>query len=54
MACKAHLNFSRANQEKVLAEQSTNFQHDEINIMNIINDNTFNSIIAFEIMTMGI
>ena len=34
-----HPNFSRANQEK---KQRTNIKHDEINIMNIINDNTFN------------
>ena len=38
MTHKTHPNFSRANQEK----QSTNVKHDEINIMNIINDNTFN------------
>ena len=37
-----HLNFSRANQEKILVKQSTNIKCDEINIMNIINDNTFN------------
>ena len=36
---KMHLNFSRANQEK---KQRTNIKRDEINIMNIINDNTFN------------
>ena len=34
-----HPNFSRANQEK---KQSTNIKRDEINILNIINDNTFN------------
>ena len=39
---KTHPNFSRANQEKILVEQSTNIKDDEINIMNIINDNTFN------------
>ena len=32
-------NFSRVNQEK---KQSTNIKCDEINIMNIIKDNTFN------------
>ena len=36
---KKHPNFSRANQDK---KQSTNIKHDEIDIMNIINDNTFN------------
>ena len=39
MAYKMHPNFSRTNQEKKL---STNIKHDGINIMNIINDNTFN------------
>ena len=34
---KTHQNFSWVNQEK-----STNIKRDEINIMNIINDNTFN------------
>ena len=34
-----HSNFSKANQEK---KQSINIKCDEINIMNIINDNTFN------------
>ena len=37
---KTHPNFSRANQEKILVKQSTIIKHDEINIMNIINDNT--------------
>ena len=36
---KTHPNFSRANQEK---DQNTNIKRDEINIMNIINDITFN------------
>ena len=36
---KTHPNFNKANQEK---KQSTNIKRDEINIMNIINDNTFN------------
>ena len=36
---KTHPNFSRANEEK---KQSINIKHDEIDIMNIINDNTFN------------
>ena len=35
---KTHPNFSRANQEK----KRTNIKRDKINIMNIINDNTFN------------
>ena len=39
---KIHPIFSRANQEKILVEQSTNIKHNEINIMNIIIDNTFN------------
>ena len=39
MGYKTHPNFSWANQEK---KQSTNIKSDEINIMNIINDNTFN------------
>ena len=34
-----HPNFSQANQEK---KQSTNIKWDEINIMTIFNDNTFN------------
>ena len=34
-----HPYFSKTNQEK---KQSTNIKCDEINIMNIINDNTFN------------
>ena len=34
-----HPDFSWANQEK---NQSTNIKCDEINMMNIINDNTFN------------
>ena len=38
MGYKMHPIFSRASQEK---KQSTNIKHDEINIMNIIN-NTFN------------
>ena len=37
-----HPNFSKANQEKIYVKQSTNIKRDEINIMNIINDNTFN------------
>ena len=37
---KTHPNLSRANQEK--KETSTNIKHDEINIMNIINDKNFN------------
>ena len=36
---KTHPNFSRANQEK---KKRINIKSDEINIMNIINDNTFN------------
>ena len=36
---KMHPNFNRANQEK---KQSINIKQNEINIMNIINDNTFN------------
>ena len=39
---KMHPNFSRANQEKILVKQSTNIKRDEINIMNIIDDNTLN------------
>ena len=42
MAYKMHPNFNRANQEKNLVKQSTIIKHDEINIMNIINDNAFN------------
>ena len=38
---KTHPNFSWANPEKKKAE-SNNIIRDEINIMNIINDNTFN------------
>ena len=38
-AYKTQSNFSRANQE---IKQSINIKHDEIIIMNIINDNTFN------------
>ena len=30
------------NQENFLVKQSSNIERDEINIMNIINDNTFN------------
>ena len=41
MAYKTHPNFRKANQEKVLVKQST-IKRDEINMMNIINDNTFN------------
>ena len=37
-----HPNFSKANQENFLVKQSTNIECDEINIMNIINDNTLN------------
>ena len=36
-----HFNFSRVNKEKFLVKQSTNIKHDEIYIMNIINDSTF-------------
>ena len=36
-----HPNFSRANQERK-KKQSTNIKRDKIDIMNIINDNTFN------------
>ena len=36
---RTHPDFSKANQEKKL---STYIKRDEINIMNIINDNTFN------------
>ena len=41
---KTHPNFSRANQEKKnpQQQQSTNIKRNEINIMNIINVNTFN------------
>ena len=39
---KTHPNFSWTNQEHFLEKQSTNIKRDEINIMNIINDNTFN------------
>ena len=39
VAYKTHPNFSRANQEK---KTSPYIKHDEINIMNIINDNSFN------------
>ena len=42
MGYKTHPIFSRANQEKILVKQSTNIKHDEINVINIINDNTFN------------
>ena len=37
---KTHSNFSWANKKN--KKQSTNIKRDEINIMNIINDNTFN------------
>ena len=37
-----HPNFNWANQEKNLVKQSTNIKCVETNIMNIINDNTFN------------
>ena len=40
MAYKTHPKFRRSNQEK--KKQSTNIKYDEINIMNIINDITFN------------
>ena len=39
---KTHPNFSWPNQEKNFAKQSTNIKRDEINIMNIINDKTYN------------
>ena len=39
MVYKTHSYFNRANQEQKL---STDIKRDEINIMNIINDNTFN------------
>ena len=39
---KTHHNFSRANQKIFLVKQSNNIKRDEINIMNIINDKTFN------------
>ena len=39
MAYKTHPNFNRANQEK---KQSTHLKCDEIDMMNIINNNTFN------------
>ena len=42
MAYKTHPNFNWANQEKMLLKQNTNIKSDEINIMNIIKDNTFN------------
>ena len=41
MMYKTHPNFSRANEEKILAKLSSNNAHDKIN-MNIITDNTFN------------
>ena len=37
-----HPNFSRVNQEKILVKQSSNIKRNKINMMNIINDNTFN------------
>ena len=39
---KMHPNFSGQIKKKILVKQSANIKHDEINIMNIINDNTFN------------
>ena len=40
-----HLNFSWANQEN--KKQSTNIKRDEIDMINIINDNTLICIISF-------
>ena len=37
-----HLNFSKANQDKILVKQSINIKCNDINIMNIINDNNLN------------
>ena len=37
-----HPNFSRINHEKNLVKPNTNIKSNEINIINIINDNTFN------------
>ena len=42
MVYKTHSNFSREKKEKNFSKTSTNIKRDEINIMNIINDNTFN------------
>ena len=42
MAYKTHPNFSWANQEKILVIEGTNIKHVEFELMNIINDNTFN------------
>ena len=39
---KTHSNFSLVNQENILMKQNTNIKRNEINIINIINDNTFN------------
>ena len=39
---KTYPNCSRENQEKVLMKEITNIKCDEINIMNSVNDNTFN------------
>ena len=36
------IHFRRVNQDKILMKQSINVKCDEMNIMNIINDNTFN------------
>ena len=42
MVYKTQPNFIRANQKNLVKQQSTDIKHDEINIMNIINDNIFN------------
>ena len=42
MVYKTQPNFCCTNQEKILQKQSTNIKRDEINIINIINDNSFN------------